>query len=588
MLNDNRIGIAIIRNNASDKSLYWNYALKELSNLVNSLIMVCLDNCNINRYQSISIPIEYVSLETDYTNVEVAEYILSSRKDLNQTLSEVLIFDDSFYGPLYDMTGIFQDMKNIEADYWGISKRAQSIEDYFLVLKESVFRISNFAKKFSQFKGVSIAITDLYSDEPESVNYRLLITDEKIPLIKKSIFEDSKEHLLKYNHADEISYILKYISDNYTYDINCIIQDLLNKKNITDIVKVLNSLIIIDDNKHDIVDNLNTVIVIHLFYMDRLGYYRKYIQEIPKDIDIVFTTNTEEKKELIQVAYKDITQSHNIQVRVVSSRGRDLAAFFVDCIDLMDQYEYIGFIHDKKSIRDGQSPSVGDTFSNILWDNILYSSDYISNIIEYLKGNSKLGLMIPPTPYHGPYNAVSDNFWTRCLDKTKELLARLNINIDLDINIEPLSIGSAFWARTAIFRTVVENPFTHLDFPEEPMDVDGTIAHALERVFPYLAQHEGYTTSYVMNPYYAAAEIFNFRELYYHSRRNERNVSDLNNELEVIVQEKLNENEHMLIELKKIKYDYSSILQSYNEVTNSIYWKLTAPIRFILNKLKGK
>ena len=41
------------------------------------------------------------------------------------------------------------------------------------------------------------------------------------------------------------------------------------------------------------------------------------------------------------------------------------------------------------------------------------------------------------------------------------------------------------------------------DFPDEPMPVDGTISHAIERILPFVAQDAGFKTLIVMNASYA-------------------------------------------------------------------------------------
>ena len=44
-----------------------------------------------------------------------------------------------------------------------------------------------------------------------------------------------------------------------------------------------------------------------------------------------------------------------------------------------------------------------------------------------------------------------------------------------------------------------ERDWSLCEFQKEPMDGDGTISHAIERLFPYVAQDAGYKTCMIMN-----------------------------------------------------------------------------------------
>lgn len=50
---------------------------------------------------------------------------------------------------------------------------------------------------------------------------------------------------------------------------------------------------------------------------------------------------------------------------------------------------------------------------------------------------------------------------------------------------------------------------TYDDFPKEPNDVDGTILHEIERLYPFVAQDAGYYTAYCITDEYAQTELTN-------------------------------------------------------------------------------
>ena len=114
---------------------------------------------------------------------------------------------------------------------------------------------------------------------------------------------------------------------------------------------------------------------------------------------------------------------------------------------------------------------------------------------------------MPPAVMHGTYFISSVNFWTICYEKTLELAESLKIKANFDHDKQPIAVGTAFWCKTDALAPLFEYPWTYDDFPKEPMDNDGTISHALERILPFVAQSQGYFSGWVMNNEYAATDI---------------------------------------------------------------------------------
>lgn len=53
-------------------------------------------------------------------------------------------------------------------------------------------------------------------------------------------------------------------------------------------------------------------------------------------------------------------------------------------------------------------------------------------------------------------------------------------------------VGTMFWCRPMASRPLFELGLSWDDYPPEPLPIDGTILHAIERLLPFIAQHEGY------------------------------------------------------------------------------------------------
>ena len=58
-------------------------------------------------------------------------------------------------------------------------------------------------------------------------------------------------------------------------------------------------------------------------------------------------------------------------------------------------------------------------------------------------------------------------------------------------------IGTMFWARTKALAPLIELNLRYEDFPEEPLPIDGTMLHALERLLPLITEKAGFSYALV-------------------------------------------------------------------------------------------
>lgn len=80
------------------------------------------------------------------------------------------------------------------------------------------------------------------------------------------------------------------------------------------------------------------VIVIHLYYLDTINYYFKYIKNIPEDISVFFTASDYGIKKALE--NEQIIKKNNWKIIDKQNRGRDISAFLVACRKELLKYEY--------------------------------------------------------------------------------------------------------------------------------------------------------------------------------------------------------------------------------------------------------
>lgn len=244
----------------------------------------------------------------------------------------------------------------------------------------------------------------------------------------------------------------------------------------------------------------DTAIIVNLYYWDCLKFYLGYLDQIPEEIDIyIISSNPLVEKEIVRY----MSEEDNIYYIRKKNRGRDVSALLVSARDIILKYKYICFVHDKKPNFDHLSQDVRFWNQN-LWDNTLKSEQYIFNILDVLEGNDDIGLLVPPKPIGSYIPDWYTNAWHDDFPIVKQLCNEFHLKCDLDFQKPVVTLGTVFWGRTQVFQKIVTKKWEYEDFPDEPMPVDGTISHGLERILAYAAQDAGFHTGIAMCDSYAA------------------------------------------------------------------------------------
>ena len=484
-------------------------------------------------------------------------------KNLND-YDELILFNNSFYGPLYSFVEVFDkmDAEKSDADFWGITVHGQMadelqmcpygyipehLQSYFLVIRQRMLHSPEFFDYWKNLKmpenfqeairlnetcftkiffdkGFTYAV---YCDTREyeknydrSIDHCLMSTEillkkYKCPIVKKKVFLTPRYHYMLENYGDEPRKTLNFLKEHTNYDLNLIWQNLLRKQNIAAVKTTLALNYILPAKKSDFDDKeifKDTAIIAHLYYKDLIAECTNFLFNAPPEISIFVTVNSEEKKSLVEAQFQ--AAGRKVEVRLVNNRGRDFSALLVGCADVFEKFKYVCFVHDKKSIRAEESVAIGREFFHLLWKNVLCSRDFIKNILETFAKEPNLGILSPPHPYNGGYKNLLffTKYWSgECYNSTVELAKNLGISTEfIDLNFAPLAIGSVFWFRTAALKKITAKTWKVEDFPAEPMPTDGTISHALERIFPFAAQAEGFYTGWVIAEEFAKQELENF------------------------------------------------------------------------------
>lgn len=519
-----RFAVMYLKNQDDDLPQYVRCILEALKEVAEYTVIVSTNPGTYNNR-------EYIRLEKVVKNsAEAYLYVISKLKEeLLFKYDELICIDDSFFGPFKSFKEIFSDMKSKECDFWSLSfqptvicqgvKLEDSLEEGFIVLRKNVvfseaFRDYCGQGKCENFYGdmtgngwkAGFYFDDLWKKEKVIQNYRyydyrmLDMIEHGYPILPCKKFND---HI---NMVYDMPEILKFVEKNYNYNIAYIWDYVLGHYYIGNIKDALKADYILPSGlslgERD--KRRNVLVIVHVYYEQCLKECFQYIKRIPEYIDICFTSSQDAV--LAQIFELSKLLSNKVIITKVDNRGRDISALLIGCKQLVKNYDYFCFIHDKETSSE-QPAYVWELFRQNMWENNLKSEAYIENIIYLLDCNERLGLLVPPVPKHDLYRKLLADGWSGTFDETKNLLRRLEIDVPLEENNQPFAFSSSFWCRTKALIPLLEYNFDYDDFPEEPMPATGTINHAVERVFPYVAQWCGYYTGIVECDTYASMEV---------------------------------------------------------------------------------
>ncbi len=235
---------------------------------------------------------------------------------------------------------------------------------------------------------------------------------------------------------------------------------------------------------------LRVAIQAHFHYPELIEDFLDRIALNKASCDLLLSTNDVAKAALLGARTTSFDRGL-VKIRIVPNRGRDIAPLLtVFGREMVRDYDVIGHLHGKRS--SGVDAAMGETWREFLWQHLLGPRYPMMDIaLAHFAENEQLGLLFPEEPHlcdWGANLAIADD------------LAR---GAGLERPLPPFfefPVGSMFWARTRALAPLIELALTWDHYPEEPVANDGTMLHALERLFPFAARKQGYSYATVHIP----------------------------------------------------------------------------------------
>lgn len=241
---------------------------------------------------------------------------------------------------------------------------------------------------------------------------------------------------------------------------------------------------LLDQAPSPIPGSARIAICLHLFYPELWPEIAQALAEIPEPWDLyVSVPEFACTPKLIKI----VADHPNVRFLPCPNRGRDILPFirFLK-LGVFDRYDVVCKLHSKRSPHRQD----GENWRAQLLRDLLGERRDIANRLKLIRNNPSLGLFGARETLIAFGNALHQGSNSRSVH---ELASRMSLPED---SLKcPFFAGTMFWFRAAALTKLRFSFLDEIDFPLEMGQIDGTLAHALERLIWPLVEQAGYTTA---------------------------------------------------------------------------------------------
>ena len=482
-----RLGVFIFYDRDQMIDDYVMYMLDSLNDAVEKIIFVSnsdLSKEELSKLDKYNIDINI--RENKGLDAGAFKYVYDKyKREYLSSFDELILLNDTFFGPFRPFKDIINDMGDRDIDFWGLTANFNSpdgtnhskdgyihshIQTYFVAYRKNVLESDFFNKYWSKydinknnsfekvvnnhetyftyllekqgFKWDTYVNLDHYKKDEMKYNYNIygysaytLLKYYNCPFIKRKNFVFNKLDALYMNNGLDTYKSLEWIKENTNYDINMIYKNILRLYEPRDLYQALNMNYIVSEKedkkaKKLIIANIN----------DEKSYElgKLYFNNIKK-CDIKLYT---ENKNIIN---KEIEYTNNLYKKIIDTRN-----------DLIKKYDYICLLDLKAD--DNSFQEVNDSNVIRVLDNSIKSDEYINGVVDIFE-NEIVNILYLPESFHNK-NIKNLSGYNR-MKNIEKINKRLSIKLPIDTTFVKSFDG--LWIKSNVLNNIKEYDISYYE-----------------------------------------------------------------------------------------------------------------------------
>ncbi|MEY8336977.1 rhamnan synthesis F family protein [Lachnospiraceae bacterium 62-35] len=533
----NRLGIYHIYDKAGVIDEYILYLLNRITGHLKELYIVCNGEVNqddLNRLKTITRNVmirENIGFDAGGFKYALTEKIGWEKI---KEYDELLLFNDSFFGPIDTFDEVFKRMDQKDVDFWtltGSKGNAHSeavIQSYFINIKKRLLKSKDFRQYwedipyFDSFTDVVRKYEMSFARYFESRGYTWeafihnedyffkeegygispyhdlqyeIMAFQNYPVIKRkllSLSANSHSYGIDRQGKEQTVQALKYIKDKKEYNTDLIWENILRCYSLREIqesccLRQVLSGIGGEEYKED-------KAAAFLILKDRKMNHENLKRLKNKNIHIVLISDS-------------LNMLQEVDQKSFLSKEMHLAESALEAVKIIDnrlpemekKYKYCCFISDFYWEK-GEIPyTVGASKLWEDWENIIGRDSYLNHVIKILEENQKCGLLVSPRPFHAHYFGERGES-VRLEDiRCKRFVEKNGLEEYLSRSKRKAWWSNSFWTRTALLKEIFDGAKAY----KEDGEFSWKYLDSFCEILPYWYQKKGYYTEVVCSDIFA-------------------------------------------------------------------------------------
>lgn len=468
---------------------------------------------------------EFIIRENKGFDAAAYKKVILENKEYIKDACEIVLFNDTVFGPIYPMEDIFSEMRSRDLDFWGITRHAPAIawdtpvpacvQSYFIVIEKRLLVseefyefwegqssnasrleevVVNFEFAFTEYFERRGYIWDTYVDFTELdsseekynfsptyyANYEL-IKNKRYPFIKRKNFSFHDGYRLC--NGEDIFKCYEYVRNRRLYDTKLIWKNILRIYDVLDIYGAMHLSYITNYTNNT---RANGRALLCAFINNELTI--NYFVEKLSEVECCF-------KKIILIK-TDVVRK-NIDI-FLSSKVSFIAMDELIDTFIADDSELICFVSDILHDESDRIYSKSATYSNV--DNAISSKNEVEYIKGLFKDNESLGILMTPDSYIGTHCNTAGGVWNETqFERVKLLQKSVKSSYPINIKISQISNSNTFWCR----REAIQRNISEIENKEDIDFLD------LIRLFPYIAAENYFFSGMILSNEQARIEYVN-------------------------------------------------------------------------------